>query len=262
MTQNLDPYRVLGVSPNAGATAIRDAFRRLAFQHHPDRNPDSDDAEERFKTIVAAYEILTNPRLREGWNQRTRAGGRRAGFPDLSSHPPFRTPGRPYTPSRPGQDVTLQVEMTAGEPGEGRELTVHYTALRPCAQCRGRGGVGRMAHCTTCLGWGKLRPPPGSSSSRNGHTTDCAACCGTGYRFVSPCSACQGNGLTEMEQETTVPVPEDMESGKTLVVRGAGHSGPRGGVRGRLRVKIVLRPVGVQNPIRPEIIRVSPGEME
>jgi len=97
-----------------------------------------------------------------------------------------------------------------------------------------------MAHCPTCLGWGKLRPPRGRFFGRNGFTTDCPACSGTGYVFLSPCSACKGDGLKEVEQKTTVPVPEDVESGTTLVVRGAGHAGPRGGVRGRLTVKIVL----------------------
>jgi len=247
MTQVFDPFRVLGVSPKADATAIRSAFRRLALQYHPDRNPDSEGAEERFKTIVAAYEILTDPRLRERWKERRRAGRRRAGFPDVFSRPPFSAPGGPRARSRPGHDVDLQVELASGEPREDREITVQYTALRPCSQCRGRGGVGRMAHCPDCLGWGKLRPPPGKSFGRDGFTTDCPRCSGTGYVFVTPCSACKGNGLMEVEQEAAVPVGEDLESGDTIVVPGAGHTGPRGGARGRLRVKVVLKPEGSRN---------------
>ena len=99
-----------------------------------------------------------------------------------------------------------------------------------------------MAHCSTCLGWGKLRPPPGKSFGRDGFTTDCPGCSGTGYVFVTPCSACKGDGLTEVEQETAVPMGEGVERGKTIVIRGAGHAGPRGGARGRLRVKVVLKP--------------------
>jgi molecular chaperone DnaJ len=99
-----------------------------------------------------------------------------------------------------------------------------------------------MTHCATCLGWGKLRPPPGKFFGRDGFTTDCLECSGTGYVFVTPCPACGGDGLTDVEQEAAVSVLEDVESGKTIVIRGAGHTGPRGGARGRLRVKIVLRP--------------------
>jgi len=242
MTQNFDPYRVLGVSPEADATAIRNAFRRLALQHHPDRNPDSEEAEERFKIIVAAYEILTDSRLRERWKRRNQAGRRRAGFPDFSSHPPFHTPGGPHTRSRPGHDVNVQVDLAAGENPEDRKIRVRYTARRPCSQCRGRGGAGRMAHCPTCLGWGKLRPPPGKSFGRNGFAADCPECSGTGYVFVTPCPACGGNGLTAVELEAEVEVPAGVESGKTLVFPGAGHAGPRGGVRGRLRVKVVVKP--------------------
>lgn len=101
-----------------------------------------------------------------------------------------------------------------------------------------------MAHCPTCLGWGKLRPPPGKLFGRDGFTTDCPECSGTGYVFLHPCAACRGDGLTEVEEERTVSVPEDAGRGETIVVRGAGHTGPRGGARGRLRVKIEQKSEG------------------
>lgn len=240
MTERFDPYRVLGVSRTADSTTIRNAFRKLALQYHPDRNPDSEDAEECFKTIVAAYEILTDPGLRDRWNRRTEHAARGAGFP----HAPFRTPAsgsrRTRRRSRPGHDVALRIELTAEEAREGQEVTVSYTVRRPCDQCAGRGGAGQMRTCPTCLGWGKVRPPPGKSFGRDGFDMDCPDCHGTAYVFVTPCSACGGDGLVTVERETRVQVPAGVESGETITRRGAGHAGPRGGAPGRLRVTVVV----------------------
>ncbi|MGM0669478.1 MAG: J domain-containing protein, partial [Gemmatimonadota bacterium] len=111
MTRKFNPYRVLGVSRDADVTSIRAAFRRLALRHHPDRNPGSRESEERFKTIVAAYEILTDPGLRKRWNRRTGAPRRRAGFPDVGFHDSFHRPGGFDVPSRPGHDVNLRIEL-------------------------------------------------------------------------------------------------------------------------------------------------------
>ncbi len=240
MTRKFNPYRVLGVSRDADATAIRAAFRRLALRHHPDRNPGSRESEERFKTIVAAYEILTDPGLRKRWNRRTGAPRRRAGFPDVGFHDSFHRPGGFDVPSRPGHDVNLRIELAPEETRAEGEITVRYTVRRPCPRCAGRGGAGRMMHCPACLGLGRVRPPPGKFYGRDGFAADCPDCSGTAYVFVTPCAACGGDGLVPVEREAVVRVPAGVESGKTITVRGAGHAGPRGGVPGRLRVEIVV----------------------
>lgn len=240
MTEPFDPYRVLGVARSADATTIRNAFRRLALRHHPDRNPDSEEAEERFKIIVAAYEVLTDSRLRERWNRRAEHAARQAGFP----HVPFRDPpqgAHGHRPrSRPGHDIHLRIDLAAEETREEQQVPVRYTVRRPCQRCGGKGGVGRMAHCPTCLGWGQVRPPPGKFFGRNGFATDCPTCSGTSYVFVTPCSQCGGDGLITVEQEALVRVPAGVESGRTLTLRGAGHAGPRGGAPGRLRVTVMI----------------------
>jgi len=240
MTDGRDPYRVLGVPRDADTTTIRNAFRRLALRHHPDRNSGSREAEERFKTIVAAYETLTDPARLAHWKRRTAGGRRQAGFPDFSSHHPFHRPGRGHARSRPGHDVHLSIDLTAQEARNGREVTARYTAYRPCGECSGRGGVGGMVHCPNCLGFGRVRPPPGRFFGRNGFAMDCPDCKGTAYVFLHPCRACGGDGLVSMECETVVPVPPETEDGQTVTVPGAGHAGPRGGVPGRLRAKIVV----------------------
>jgi molecular chaperone DnaJ len=244
MTDQSDPYRVLGVARDADAETIHKAFRRLALRHHPDRNPDSDGAGERFKAIVAAYEILSNPLLRERWNRRdrTRPGG--GGFTDVPSHGPFRPPGEHRVRSRPGHDVPLRIQVTPDEIRTRQAVTVRYTARTACPQCRGRGGVGPMAGCQTCLGWGKVRPPPGKFYGRDGYATDCPGCSGTGYAYLTPCPACGGDGLVDVERQAVVRVPAGIESGKTITVQGGGHAGPRGGVAGRLRVEVVVVPDG------------------
>jgi molecular chaperone DnaJ len=238
MTERLDPYRVLGVPRDADSNTIRNAFRRLAFRHHPDRNPDSREAEERFKMIAAAYEILTDPGLRERWRRRAEAARQRAGFPGVPFHPPFRGPGRSPARSRPGHDVDLRIELAPGEILEDREITVRYPVRRPCRRCAGRGGVGGMVPCPTCLGWGRVRPPPGKSFGRDGFARDCPACSGTAYVFLTPCTGCGGDGLVTVEGEAVVRVPAGVRSGRIIRVPGAGHAGPRGGVRGRLRVEV------------------------
>ena len=240
MTEPFDPYRVLGVSRGADATAIRNAFRKLALQHHPDRNSGSEDAEERFKTIVAAYEILTDPRLRDRWNRRAEHAARGPGFPrgPFQDPPPGAHGHRPR--SRPGHDIHIRIDLSAEETHEDRQRTIRYTVRQPCQRCGGKGGSGRMVTCPTCLGWGKVRPPPGKFFGRKGYATDCPACEGTAYVFVTPCSACGGDGLLEVEREALVRVPAGVENERTFTLRGAGHAGPRGGMPGRLRVKIVV----------------------
>ena len=238
MTERLDPYRVLGVSRDADTTTIRNAFRKLAFRHHPDRNPDSREAEERFKVIVAAYEILTDPGLLERWRVKVEAARRRAGFPGVPFHHPFRDPRGPRARSRPGDDVDLRVELAPGEIMVDREITVRYTVRRPCKRCGGRGGVGGIVSCPTCLGWGRVRPPPGKFFGRDGLSMDCPDCSGTAYVFLTPCAACGGDGLAPVEEEAAVRVPAGVRTGRIITVRGSGHAGPRGGVRGRLRVEV------------------------
>lgn len=238
MTERLDPYRVLGVPKDADSTTIRNAFRKLAFRHHPDRNPDSREAEERFKAIAAAYEILTHPGLLERWKRGAEAARQGAGFPGGPFQYPFRGPARTRARSRPGEDVELRIELASSEILKDREITVRYTVRRPCEQCGGRGGAGGMIPCPTCLGWGRLRPPPGKFFGRNGFSRDCPDCSGTAYVLVTPCTACGGDGLAAVEEEGAVRVPAVGSRGNTITVPGAGHAGPRGGVRGRLRVKI------------------------
>jgi molecular chaperone DnaJ len=238
MTERLDPYRVLGVSRDADTTTIRNAFRKLAFRHHPDRNPDSREAEERFKVIVAAYEILTDPALLERWRRGAEAARQRAGFPGVPFHHPFRGPGRPPARSRPGDDVNLRIELAPSEILADQKITVHYSVRRPCERCGGRGGVGGMVSCPTCLGWGRLRPPPGKFFGRHGFSKDCPDCSGTAYVFLTPCTACGGDGLVTVEGKAVVRVPAGVRSGRIIRVPGAGHAGPRGGVPGRLRVEV------------------------
>jgi molecular chaperone DnaJ len=238
MTERLDPYRVLGVPRDADATTIRNAFRKLAFRHHPDRNPDSREAEERFKAIAAAYEILTHPGLLERWRRGAEATRQRAGFPGGPFQYPFRGPARTRARSRPGEDVDLRIELASNEILEDREITLRYNVRRACERCGGRGGAGSMVPCPTCLGWGRVRPPPGRSFRRGAFAMDCPDCRGTAYVFLTPCTACGGDGLVTVEGEAVVRVPAGVRSGKVIRVPGAGHTGPRGGVRGRLRVRV------------------------
>jgi len=257
MTERLDPYRVLGVPRDADATAVRNAFRRLAFRYHPDRNPESKEAEERFKEIAAAYEILTDPGLRERWRRSAEAARQRAGFPGVPFHHPFRGPGGLPARSRPGDDVHLRIELAPGEILADQDITVRFAVRRPCERCGGRGGAGGMVACPACLGWGRVRPPPGERFGRDGFSMDCPDCSGTAYVFLAPCAACGGDGLVVVEEEAAVRVPAGVRSGRIITVGGSGHAGPRGGVPGRLRVEVEVASGGPRAPAGGD--RRAPG---
>ena len=252
-----DYYEILGVTRTADAEEIKKAYRKLALQFHPDRNPDKE-AEDKFKEASEAYEVLSHPDKRQLYDQYGHAGPRQAGFQgfqdvgDIFSHfsdifgdvfgfgggGPFGGRGR-GAPNR-GADLELALTLTFEEAvrGVSRELEVQRRVR--CDECGGSGakkGSGPVT-CPTCQGRGQVVHAQGFFMI----STTCPTCRGEGTTIKDPCGGCRGSGLVVREEKLSVTVPPGVEDGMRLRLGGKGEPGPRGGAAGHLYVLLRVKP--------------------
>jgi len=243
-----DPYRILGVPRGASPEDVKRAFRRLALQYHPDRNPDDPVAEARFKEITAAYELLSDPVRRFQFDRfgnvfsrggsppfDADAGDIREMFDRLMTEAfgsnPFRNLGR----SRQGEDLRYNVSVTLGEVASGASREISFERQVTCERCAGAGTETRAGRivCPDCGGSGEARK---RGLLRLG--SRCRTCRGEGYVGADECSSCGGDGRTPRASSVRVKVPAGVESGQRLKVRELGHAGRRGGPPGDLFVVV------------------------
>ena len=225
-----DPYEVLGVSRAADEAAIKAAFRKLAIQHHPDRNPDDPEAQGRFKEINQAYQILSDADKRAAYDrfgeQAFRPGG--GGVPDVSDLGGLEDLFGDLLGAfgfRSGERGTLRktVEIEFEEAARGVEKQVTYERIDLCSRCNGRGGEpsARFEACGACGGRGRVRFQ--QALFPIAVERPCSRCRGSGQIPSVPCSACGGNGLTKSERKLEVSIPAGIESGSVRVVDAAGN---------------------------------------
>ncbi len=267
-----DYYEVLGVERSASADQIKQAFRRQALKHHPDRNPSNKkEAEERFKEISEAYEVLSDREKRAAYDQYGHHGVEGAfrhgnfswedfthfedvsdlfggrmedllatfGLGDLLGN---RVRGRRggTRGGPPGADLEYALEITLNEVLTGKEVPLSFRRREACTQCRGTGGkdgAGREI-CPECRGTGQVRFSQGFFTM----ATACSRCRGEGGIIRQPCSACRGEARVLTERRLTVKVPPGVETGMRLKLAGEGEAGVRGGERGDLYVLIRVKP--------------------
>jgi molecular chaperone DnaJ len=249
-----DYYRVLGVSPSASQDEIKRAYRRLAREHHPDASKAAD-AEERFKEINAAYEILSDPARRERYDMFGDASATATfgGFGDLGDlmesffGAPFgrtraRSSRRPVATR--GADVETHLRLSFAEAVFGADKTIQLRAVTRCERCAGSGcEPGTMrTRCERCGGTGEFRHVQRSIFGTMMTSRPCGACEGTGEVAADPCRACSGQGRLIANTTVTVEVPPGVEDGMTLRVRGRGEAGARGGEPGDLYVHLDIAP--------------------
>jgi molecular chaperone DnaJ len=243
-----DHYLVLGVDRQATASELKAAYRRLALQYHPDRNPGDHAAEEKFKEVSLAYAVLGDESKRAHYD---RFGAVAPDMPfgaeaDLSTVTNFFDAvfGDLFGTGRKraaGQDLRYTLELTFEEAALGCEKEIRFTRTADCASCRGtgaEGGTAGLIPCAQCEGQGFTRQRSGFLSPRR----ECQTCGGAGEVALVRCKACAGAGLGESERTFTVRVPPGSQSGTTQRVAGEGSPGRRGGPAGDLHLIVRVKP--------------------
>ncbi|MCT0208973.1 molecular chaperone DnaJ [Synechococcus sp. CS-1332] len=256
-----DYYELLGVSRDVDADSLKKAYRRLARQYHPDVNKDPA-AEDRFKEIGRAYEVLSDPQARARYDQFGEAGlGGGGGMPDMGDMGGFADlfetffsgfggagggpPGgaRRRGP-RQGDDLRLDLTISFSEAVFGSEKDVQIRHLETCTTCSGSGakaGSGPTG-CGTCGGAGQVRRATRTPFGSFTQVAPCPTCEGTGQVIADPCSACGGQGLQQVRKKLRINIPAGVDSGTRLRVGQEGNAGQRGGPAGDLYVFLTVQP--------------------
>jgi len=249
-----DHYETLGVSQHATDDEIKRAYRDLARRYHPDSNPDDARAEERFKEITAAYEVLRDPERRrrydvfgDGGGTGGRGGGAPgdpfSGFGDLFDAffggDPFGSRGRQGGPVR-GDDAETVVELTLAEAAFGTTHTLEARLPVECPRCDGSGcEPGTFpTRCDVCGGEGEVRQVRRSILGQIMTSSPCGVCAGTGRRILTQCKDCRGDGRVMSQRTIDVDVPAGVDDGTRLRLAGRGAAAARGGPPGDLYVTI------------------------
>lgn len=247
-----DYYEILGVNKNATDVELKKAYRKLAMQYHPDRNPGDQEAEEKFREINEAYQVLSDGTKRSQYDQYGRVfdeGGAGAGgfngdtifeefFSDVFGDF-FGTTGNTRRRSRPqkGQSVQYDMDITFMEAAFGCEKEIEIPVTENCARCDGSGAEpGAMETCPTCHGTGTVQRRQGLFAI----STPCSNCGGTGQVIKEVCKECRGAGTHRIKKKISLKIPAGIESGMTLRVTGKGNAGMNGGPSGDLFVEITV----------------------
>lgn len=246
-----DPYEVLGVSRSASADEIKSAYRRLARRYHPDVNRDDPSAEEKFKEVSNAYEILSDSEKKarfdqfgttEGMPQDPFFGGAGAGgFGDLFEMffgAAGAQGGRRRSSAIDGDDLRVDVPLTLRDVLTGIAKEVEIQRASECDDCHGSGveGGGQPQTCVNCQGSGVVTAIKNTFLGQVRTQTMCSRCSGTGFMITNPCKRCHGKGVQEKTETVSVNIPAGVETGSMIHMPGHGSDGIRGGRPGDLYV--------------------------
>jgi molecular chaperone DnaJ len=258
-----DYYVLLGCTRTSSETEIKKAYRKLAMEYHPDRNP-APEAEARFKEITEAYEVLRDPEKRAAYDRYGKAGvGAGGGFDfhhvdlsealnifmrDFGGLGGFESifgggGGRSRSSHRKGQDIKVTVRLTLAEVALGVKKTVKIKSPERCAACQGSGAKAgtQPRACTGCGGSGEVRRAARSMFGQFISVAPCPTCNGEGKVIQQPCEVCRGEGRVRSERTVAVDIPAGVSANNYLTLRGQGAAGPRSGPNGDLLVMLDIK---------------------
>jgi molecular chaperone DnaJ len=258
MSAKRDYYEILGVNKAASDDEIKKAYRKLAMDHHPDRNPGNQEAERKFKEASEAYEILKDQQKRSaydqfGHNAFSGNGGRHPGagggfsgagdfhdiFGDFFND--FMGGQRPQQRSAKtrGSDLKYDISISLEEAFSGTDKKISFSTMVSCDPCNGSGSSGgstEVETCSTCQGRGAVRMQQGFFTIEQA----CYSCQGQGKIIKNPCTKCKGQGRVENKKTLQVNIPSGVENGTRIRLAGEGESGMRGGSNGDLYIFITI----------------------
>ena len=255
-----DYYEVLGVDREATEDDLKRAYRQAAKKYHPDLNPDDSEAEEKFKEVNEAYEVLSDPQKRaaydrfghEGANGQGFGGFDFDGFGDGGLGDLFDaffggatggTGRRRRGPVR-GADIRYDLNITFEEAAFGAEKEIQVVRMEDCSECHGTGGKegAEPVTCTECNGTGEISYTQTTAFGRFVNVRACGTCGGEGTIVSDPCDRCRGRGKVRNRRKISVKIPEGINDGQAITLRGEGDIGERGGPPGDLYVYISVKP--------------------
>lgn len=257
MAEKRDYYEVLGVVKGASADEIKKAYRKLALQYHPDRNPGDKAAEEKFKEAAEAYGVLSDPEKKQRYDQFGHAGmgGSSGGFSmnmddifvqfgDIFSNFGFSGFGgrasSSHRPTAKGTDLRVTLKLTLEEIATGAEKKIKVHKAVGCTDCHGTGAKNgtAMKTCETCHGQGQVVSRQQTILGIMQQVHVCPTCHGAGKTITERCSKCSGHGVTYADEVIGIHIPPGVEAGMQLSVPGKGNAAPNGGINGDLLVVI------------------------
>jgi molecular chaperone DnaJ len=260
-----DYYEILGISKSASADEIKKAYRKVAMQYHPDRNPGDKAAEEKFKEAAEAYEVLSDADKRAQYDRFGHAGMRGSGasghytnmddifsqFGDIfggSGFESFFGGGRRSSGGRSrgvrGSNLRVKIKLTYEEIAKGVTKQIKVKKYVSCNTCSGSGAKdkGSVQTCGTCGGSGQVRKVTNTFLGQMQTVTTCPTCNGEGTTITQKCSVCKGEGRVYGEETVTIDIPAGVQEGMQLSVGGRGNAGERGGPNGDLLILIEEEP--------------------
>ncbi|MGW8283694.1 MAG: molecular chaperone DnaJ [Gemmatimonadota bacterium] len=260
-----DYYERLGVPRDADLSQIKKAYRSLAMSYHPDRN-DSPDAEEKFREVTEAYEVLRDPEQRSLYDRFGEAGVKRGpggsagGFGSFDFADAFEVfmrefggmsglgdlfgRGRPSRGPRRGGDLKMRMSVSLEEAARGVTRSVRVKVLDPCDSCGGSGATAgtKPERCSTCAGAGQVRQVQRSMLGQFVSVRPCPSCGGAGETVASPCEVCSGEGRRRVERMMELEIPAGVSTDDYLKLSGRGNAGTAGGPRGDILVLVEVEP--------------------
>lgn len=250
-----DYYEILGVSKTASNDEIKSAYRKLAMQYHPDRNPDNKEAEDKFKEAAEAYEVLSDTDKRARYDRFGHQGVKGGqDFHDFNNVNDIfsmfsdifgfgfggQQQGRRRGMGEPGADLKVRMQLTLEEIATGVEKTIKIKRWSTCEPCNGSGAApgSGTSTCTTCNGQGEIRQVSRSMFGQFVNVAVCTTCGGSGEIIKERCKECEGEGRVQGETTVKVTIPAGVRTGNYLTITGHGHAGRRGGTTGDAYVEI------------------------